>query len=47
MSVYLVKTPNFIKSFFKDLVWSFTTSKKIIYLTFDDGLTPEITRFIS
>lgn len=46
MSLYLVKTPNFIKSLFKDLVWSFTTSEKKIYLTFDDGPTPEITNYI-
>lgn len=46
MHFYLVKTPNFIKSFFKDLIWSFTISKKKLYLTFDDGPTPEITLFI-
>ncbi|MDP2088706.1 MAG: polysaccharide deacetylase family protein [Flavobacteriaceae bacterium] len=46
MSLYLVKTPNFIKSLFKDLVWSFTISEKKLYLTFDDGPTPEITPFI-
>lgn len=46
MHFYLVKTPNFIKSFFKDLVWSFTISEKKLYLTFDDGPTPETTLFI-
>lgn len=46
MHFYLVKTPNFIKSLFKDLVWSFTNAEKKIYLTFDDGPTPEITHFI-
>jgi peptidoglycan/xylan/chitin deacetylase (PgdA/CDA1 family) len=46
MHFYLVKTPNFIKSFFKDLVWSFTNSEKKLYLTFDDGPTSEITHFI-
>ncbi|MCM2301011.1 MAG: polysaccharide deacetylase family protein [Flavobacteriaceae bacterium] len=46
MHFYLVKTPNFIKSLYKDLVWSFTVSEKKLYLTFDDGPTPEITLFI-
>ncbi|MDP3353681.1 MAG: polysaccharide deacetylase family protein [Flavobacteriaceae bacterium] len=46
MHFYIVKTPNFIKSFFKDLVWSFTNSEKKLYLTFDDGPTSEITPFI-
>ncbi len=46
MSLYLVKTPNLIKKLFNRLVWSFNTSEKIIYLTFDDGPTPEITQFI-
>lgn len=46
MHLYLVKTPNYIKSFFKDLVWSFTISEKKLYLTFDDGPSPEITLYI-
>lgn len=46
MHLYLVKTPRFIQSLFKDLVWSFSTSEKKLYLTFDDGPTPEITSFI-
>ncbi len=46
MNLYLVKTPNLIKTIFKDLVWSFSNLEKKIYLTFDDGPTPEITQFI-
>lgn len=46
MSLYLVKTPNLVKKLFKRLVWSFNTSEKVIYLTFDDGPSPEITSFI-
>lgn len=46
MSLYIVKTPNFIKKLFNKLVWSFNTSEKVLYLTFDDGPTPEITPFI-
>ncbi|MBS3992098.1 MAG: polysaccharide deacetylase family protein [Bacteroidetes bacterium] len=46
MSLYLVKTPNLIKKLFNRLVWSFNTSEKVLFLTFDDGPTPEITPFI-
>lgn len=46
MSLYIVKTPNFIKKLFNKLVWSFNTSEKVLFLTFDDGPTPEITPFI-
>lgn len=45
MKFYFVKTPNWIQNLFKNWVWSFNTSKKEIYLTFDDGPTPEITNW--
>ncbi len=45
MSLYFVKTPNLIQKIYDDLVWSFSSSKKEIYLTFDDGPTPEITEW--
>lgn len=45
MKPYLVKTPNIIKFFLKNWVWSFSKKEKIIYLTFDDGPTPEITEW--
>jgi len=41
--MYLVKTPAILKPLAKDFVWKIDTSKKIIYLTFDDGPTPEVT----
>jgi peptidoglycan-N-acetylglucosamine deacetylase len=44
--LYLVKTPNFIKKLFSSLTWSIPTYKKTIYLTFDDGPTPEITDWV-
>ncbi len=40
---YLVKTPNAIKPLANDLLWSLDQHKDKIYLTFDDGPTPEIT----
>ncbi len=46
MKPYLVKTPNLIKFFFKHWVWSFSKKEKVIYVTFDDGPTPEITEWV-
>ena len=43
MSIIIAKTPRLVKRFFPMLRWSFSSKKKIIYLTFDDGPTPEIT----
>lgn len=45
MKPYLVKTPSFIKFLFRNWVWSFSKKEKILYLTFDDGPTPEITEW--
>ena len=46
MNFYLVKTPKFITSFYKNYKWRVPTDKKEIYLTFDDGPTPKITKFV-
>ena len=43
MKPYFVKTPSFVKFLFRNWVWSFSKKEKAIYLTFDDGPTPEIT----
>ena len=45
MKPYFIKTPNLIKILFKNWVWSFSKNEKVIYLTFDDGPTPEITEW--
>lgn len=37
------ETPRFIIKFFKNLEWHSNRSEKIIYMTFDDGPTPDIT----
>jgi peptidoglycan/xylan/chitin deacetylase (PgdA/CDA1 family) len=44
--MYFVKTPNIIRFYFKDYIWSVDTDKKELYLTFDDGPTPEVTLFV-
>ena len=46
MRLYFVKTPKPIKLLFKHWFWSFSFKKKAIYLTFDDGPTPEITNWV-
>ncbi|APX99314.1 polysaccharide deacetylase family protein [Lacinutrix venerupis] len=39
------KIPYLIKRIFPNYVWDFSSNKKILYLTFDDGPTPEITQW--
>ena len=46
MKLYFTKTPRIFKKIFPSYIWSFTTQQKNIYLTFDDGPTPEITTFV-
>ena len=46
MKLYLTKTPRILQQIFKNYTWRFSTDKKEIYLTFDDGPTPEITEFV-
>lgn len=46
MKPYFIKTPSLIKFIFKNWIWSFSNKEKVIYLTFDDGPTPEITGWI-
>ena len=41
-----VKTPNFIKRVFPNLIWDIPNNKKEIYLSFDDSPTPEFTYWI-
>lgn len=43
--MFIYKIPSFISSFFPRFTWSKETDNEI-YLTFDDGPTPEITDFV-
>lgn len=46
MTLIPVKTPLVAKKMFSNYVWDITaTNDKILYLTFDDGPTPEITNW--
>ncbi len=40
-----IKTPSIVKWMFPNYVWNIPTTDKILYLTFDDGPTPEITEW--
>ena len=46
MKLYTIKTPQFVQSFYKEYIWRIKTKNKEVFLTFDDGPTPEITPFV-
>lgn len=46
MKIIPAKTPGFVKALFPKFVWNINTTKKELYLTFDDGPTPEITEWV-
>lgn len=45
MKPYLIKTPIFFKFLFRNWIWRLSSKEKVLYLTFDDGPTPEITEW--
>ena len=46
MSFYWIKTNSIIKRIFSNYIWDIPNTENIIYLTFDDGPTPEITEWV-
>lgn len=42
-SVYVSKTPDILKAISSDLTWNKSREERTIYLTFDDGPTPNVT----
>ncbi|OYX28361.1 MAG: polysaccharide deacetylase family protein [Flavobacteriales bacterium 32-35-8] len=46
MTLTPIKTPLVAKKMFPNFVWDIPTDDKTIYLTFDDGPTPEITNWV-
>jgi len=46
MSFYWIKTNRLIKKIFSNYIWDIPNDENKIYLTFDDGPTPEITEWI-
>lgn len=45
MNLTPAKTPLVVKKMFPNYVWDINTSKKELFLTFDDGPTPDITEW--
>lgn len=46
MRFYSINTPSIIQRLFSSYTWRFSSVPKNLYLTFDDGPTPEVTEFI-
>ena len=46
MSFYWIKTNSLIKKLFSQYIWDLPNTEKKVYLTFDDGPTPEITEWV-
>lgn len=46
MKFYWIKTHWMVKKIFSGFIWSFPTFDKVVYLTFDDGPTPEVTDWV-
>lgn len=46
MKAYWVKTHRIIKKLFSNYIWDIPNSENKVYLTFDDGPTPEITQWV-
>lgn len=44
--MYLVKTPFWLKALYPSCTWKMPGSKKVLYLSFDDGPHPEATPFV-
>ena len=43
---YFVKTPALIKKLYPECLWDVKTPENIVYLTFDDGPSPQVTPFV-
>lgn len=46
MGLYWIKTRRFIKLIFPRYIWDISDKGKKVYLTFDDGPTPEVTDWV-
>ncbi len=46
MKWYWVKTSALVRRLFSGFVWEVPTRDKVVYLTFDDGPTPDITQWV-
>ena len=46
MNLIPVKTPKVFRRLYPDYLWRVATEEKVLYLTFDDGPTPEVSEFV-
>ena len=46
MDLTPAKTPKVVKSLFPSYIWDLPSEEKVIYLTFDDGPTPNVTQWV-
>ena len=46
MRKYFVKSPWWLRALYPNLTWHLPSVDKVVYLTFDDGPTPEITEWV-
>lgn len=46
MEYYWIKTSSLIKRLFNNQIWAIPNAENKIYLTFDDGPTPEVTEWV-
>jgi peptidoglycan/xylan/chitin deacetylase (PgdA/CDA1 family) len=46
MKLYWIKTHAIVRAIARGLLWNIPNKRKAIYLTFDDGPTPEITNWV-
>ena len=44
--MFIEQVPNIVRAFYPTVLWRKDKNKKVIYLTFDDGPTEELTRWI-
>jgi len=44
--MFLAKSPRIVKKYYSKFVWDLPNNENKIYLTFDDGPTPEITLYV-
>jgi peptidoglycan/xylan/chitin deacetylase (PgdA/CDA1 family) len=42
----MVRPPNFLRWIYPNAIWNIPSDSKVVYLTFDDGPTPEVTNSV-
>lgn len=46
MRLYPIKTPELVQRMYPDFLWRFPSAQQELFLTFDDGPTPDVTEFV-